>query len=338
MGRKDMKRFRPGGVPGFGLALALLLWGCGGEDRDGDPESRAPAESEAWEGDVEEATRVLRPQEGTERDWQILREKLTEFWALGLDTIPLGDAVARIGASFVGTPYAPGTLELAGPEAVVVNLEEMDCVTLVENSLALARFLRRAEPGILEADLRTRELYRDLLRQMRYRRGRVEGYPSRLHYFSDWIRDNQARGLVKEVTRELGGVEDLRAIDYMSTHPEAYRQLANPANLAAIRDAETRLSLQVRYRIPQEEIATWTAWIRNGDIIAVTSNVEGLDVAHTGLAFWKDDHLHLLHAPLVGEAVEVSDLPLAERIVRLESQDGIRVVRPLPDRDPGSRD
>ena len=37
----------------------------------------------------------------------------------------------------------------------------------------------------------------------------------------------------------------------------------------------------------------------------------------------------IVHAPLVGEAVEVSTLPLADRILRIESQDGIRVVRPL---------
>jgi hypothetical protein len=52
-------------------------------------------------------------------------------------------------------------------------------------------------------------------------------------------------------------------------------------------------------------------------------------VAHAGLAYWQGRQLHLLHAPLVGEVVEVSTIPLAERILRLDGQDGIRVVRPL---------
>jgi len=69
--------------------------------------------------------------------------------------------------------------------------------------------------------------------------------------------------------------------------------------------------------------------IRSGDVIAATSTVEGLDVAHTGLALWRDGTLHLLHAPLVGEAVQVSEVSLADRIRRIEGQDGIMVARPL---------
>jgi hypothetical protein len=205
----------------------------------------------------------------------------------------------------------------------------MDCVTFVENILALAHFIRLAGPEILDSGLETETLYRRLLTRIRYRGGLVDGYPSRLHYFTDWILDNEAKGLVREITAELGGVEDIRALDFMSQHPEAYRQLADPVDLRAIQERESYLSDLTRYRIPQEEISAVSTWIRDGDIIAATSTVEGLDVAHTGLAVWQNGRLHLLHAPLVGEAVEVSRIPLAERVSRIESQDGIRVVRPL---------
>jgi len=131
------------------------------------------------------------------------------------------------------------------------------------------------------------------------------------------------------MTQELGGEEDLRAVDYMSEHPAAYRQLVDPGNLQAILRTEFDLSSATRYRIPEGEISAWTAWIQNGDIIATTSTVDGLDVAHTGLAYWQGGQLHLMHAPLVGEAVEVSRIPLADRILRLDGQDGIRVMRPL---------
>jgi len=50
-------------------------------------------------------------------------------------------------------------------------------------------------------------------------------------------------------------------------------------------------------------------------------------VAHTGIALWRGGRLHLLHAPLVGKSVEISVLPLAERIVELKTQDGIMVAR-----------
>jgi hypothetical protein len=57
--------------------------------------------------------------------------------------------------------------------------------------------------------------------------------------------------------------------------------------------------------------------------------VSGLDVAHTGLALRIDGRLHLLHAPLVGDSVEISEVPLAERILDISGQDGIMVARPV---------
>jgi len=308
----------------LGAAL-LALTSCRGESP---PQDSGP-ESEVWEGDVAAAARLLRPPEGTDADWEILREKATWAWELGLDTLSMGESMAFLGLSFVGTPYVANSLELPGVEQVVVNLQEMDCVTLVENVLALALLIREANRENLKSDLEIQGFYRRLLTRIRYRRGRVDGYPSRLHYFSDWILDNEAKGLVREVTSELGGVEDYRAIDFMSEHPESYQQLANPVVLEAIQEREAYLSSLTRYRIPQDQIATWSSWIQDGDIIAATSTVEGLDVVHTGLALWRDGALHLLHAPNVGGLVEVSDLPLAERVMRLESMDGIRVVRPL---------
>ena len=326
---KMSNRFKPGLLlQGLFCTLLLCCLSCADADSADRAEGTA-ADPETWEGDIVAATRPLRPAEGTDEDWRILREVVTRAWAEGLDSLPLGESMVRIGGYFLGAPYAPGTLELAGPESVVVNLEEFDCVTLVESVFTLARFVRLADSEILESDLRIRELYRRLLQEIRYRGGRVEGYPSRLHYFSDWIRDNEARGLVRELTRELGGEPDGKAIDFMSNHPESYRQLADPMNLSAIRGVEFDLSATDRFKIPEDQIATWSSWIQNGDILAMTSTLDGLDVAHTGLALWQGSELHLLHAPLVGEVVELSRLPLAERILRLEYQDGVRVVRPL---------
>jgi hypothetical protein len=315
----------------FGIFAALALAGCGGGgDRPSDRATGDVDDSEAWDGNVAEAARFLRPRDGTAEDWRILREKAAWAWGEGLDTLPMGESMARLGLSFVGTRYTPGTLELAGNEAVVVNFEEFDCVTFVENVLALARFLRLARPGILESDVETRALYTRTLTQIRYRGGDVDGYASRLHYFTDWILDNEGKGLVLEVTAELGGMEDRRPLEFMSTHPDAYRQLSDPATLGEVREREHFLSGLPRYRIPEEAVSARSSGIQDGDIIAATSTVEGLDVAHTGLAVWQGEILHLLHAPLAGANVEVSELPLADRILRIGGQDGIRVVRPLP--------
>jgi hypothetical protein len=169
--------------------------------------------------------------------------------------------------------------------------------------------------------------YSALLTQIRYRGGRLEGYPSRLHYFTDWITDNAQRGLVRDVTAELGGVPDDEPVDFMTTHPDSYRQLADADVVAQIRRAEEALTARGRTFVPQDRIEAGAEGIRDGDIIAATSTVAGLDVAHTGLALWVDGTLRLMHAPLVGDSVQVSEITLAERIQGISGQDGIIVAR-----------
>jgi hypothetical protein len=84
-----------------------------------------------------------------------------------------------------------------------------------------------------------------------------------------------------------------------------------------------------RWFLPKATIAAVAGQIQDGDIIAATSTVPGLDIAHTGFAIWQKGKLHLLHAPLVGKSVEISPLPLADRIQTIKTQDGIMVARPL---------
>jgi hypothetical protein len=269
---------------------------------------------------------------GTDADWSIVQEKAR--WAVdeGYGGLSIGDLVVRIGETFIGTPYAPHTLEVPGEEGLVIELEELDCVTFVENVLALARFVRTApdELMVARAGSRQRPFFSGILEDIRYRGGELKEYPSRLHYFSEWISDNHATGLVRDVSRELGGVAAAEPIDFMTTHSDAYRQLGeDPAFLAELREIEVRLSAQPRYYIPEDRIAAVEDRIQDGDIIAATSTVTGLDIAHTGIALWRDGRLHLLHAPLAGGVVQISEVPLAERIQRIGGQDGVMVARPL---------
>jgi hypothetical protein len=254
-------------------------------------------------------------------DSVIFRDRYDQAIAAGWADLPIGQTIIRIAETFVGAPYVPGTLEAAGPERLIVNLRVFDCVTLIESVIAIARVVHSGEPDFRAF---TRELAR-----IRYRAGEQAGYPSRLHYFSDWIADNEARGFLRNVTRDLGGVLYDEPVDFMSRNVDAYRQLGEAMNLDAILDVEARLSAQTRYRIPQEAIAAAAARIQDGDIIAATSSITGLDIAHTGLAIWRDGRLHLLHAPLVGSVVEISVQPLADRIQRITGQHGIMVARPL---------
>jgi hypothetical protein len=260
----------------------------------------------------------------SDRDQQIFAATIARAQRERLDTLPIGEVVARVGSWFVGAPYTPSTLEAPGPEGLVVNLREFDCVTYVESMLALGRVIRARQTNFDD--------FRNALRSIRYRDGRLAEYPSRLHYFSEWISDNTRKRIVEDHTRLLGGIVDPEPIDFMTQHRASYRQLAEQRFFDAVRALETELNRRPRYMIPEASIEDVAARIRNGDVIAATSSIKGLDVAHTGLAFWKDGRLHLMHAPLIGDSVEISENPLAERVIFIQRQDGIMVARPLEPR------
>lgn len=263
---------------------------------------------------------VTNPGRSIEQDRAIFEQTIRRARAERVDSLPIGERIVAIGRWFVGADYIPGTLEIA-PEQLVVNLDQFDCVTYVETMLAIARVLEEPTPAF--------ERFLDELRTIRYRQGELDGYSSRLHYFTEWIADNERLGIVRDVTRELGGIELNERIDFMSVNRERYPALRSDDELGLVRGIEESVTSLDSYYIPKNRIAEVAPQIRNGDIIAATSAIDGLDVAHTGFAIWIDDALHFMNAPLVGRSVEISELPLAQRMQRISEQDGIMVARPL---------
>lgn len=233
----------------------------------------------------------------------------------------LGEVIVAAGRELLNTPYVAGTLEVHSPEILIVNLRGLDCTTFVENVLVVAAMF---EEGQKEWDTYLRQLER-----LRYRDGIRRGYPSRLHYFTDWIRNNAKKGLVEDITQSLGGQPLEKRIDFMGTHPDLYPALSSQASLKAVQKVEEDLSEQVTYILPQEEVSQVEDQIQNGDIIALATSIDGLDVTHTGFAFRKDNgRVHLLHASTRG-SVEISKAPLAEYLKGVKRNTGIIVVRPL---------
>ena len=116
----------------------------------------------------------------------------------------------------------------------------------------------------------------------------------------------------------------------MSTHVDSYRQLKeNQKYVKEILKTELQISTRKYFYIPQEEIASVEEKIESGDIIGITTNVEGLDIAHTGIAIRMDDgRIHFIHAPIVGKKVQITEKPLADYIKGNKKQTGIMVLRP----------
>lgn len=254
-------------------------------------------------------------------DEQIVKRKFALAVKESLHERPMGEVMVAVGTSFLGTPYVAGTLETPGDERLVVNLHGLDCVTFVENTLALSRCIKMRTSTFDE--------FKEQLKFIRYRGGALDGYPSRLHYFSDWIDDNEGKIVIRDVTQEIGGVPCKKQLSFMSAHPSSYKQLSNQRYLEKITGIETEINLRQHFYIPKDQMKDAEKGIEPGDIIGITTSIEGLDIVHTGIAIRTNGVLRYLHAPLSKGKVQISEAPLVAYLASHTKQTGIMVARPL---------
>ncbi len=240
-----------------------------------------------------------------EKDVEVCKSKFKMAVSKDLADKPLGDVITAVGKSFLGTDYVAHTLEVGDTEQLVINLTGLDCTTFLENALVFSRLIKEGKTTFKD--------YENELEKIRYRDGKLDQYPSRLHYFSDWIYNNTHKGIVKDVTKEIGGEPIKFDVGFMSENPKYYVQLKdNPAFIPIIKKQEEAINKREYYYIPKEKVAAIEDKIHNGDLIAITTNLKGLDIGHVGIAIKMDDgRIHFLHAPIVGSKVQITDDPLA---------------------------
>ena len=238
---------------------------------------------------------------------------------------PFGEIMQAVGMRFLRTPYVAGMLDEPDHETLVVDLTGFDCVLYVEAVLALAR-------GIAVEDY-AYETFARHIRDQRYRDGAMNGYCSRLHYFTEWIADNEARGTVRNITQAIGGQKLDKRLTFMSEHRQSYPRFAtNDSLFKGIQMMERDLADLEIFHIPQNDIRTVYDRLQPGDIIATSTDIKGLDVTHTGLAFAHDDGgIGFLHASTSG-GVKVSP-DLQGYIQNNKVQIGIVVARPVDPRE-----
>ena len=255
-------------------------------------------------------------------DEVVCRKKFKVFAENDIKTLSMGDLMVEIGQSFLGTDYAAGTLDKNMSEGLIVNLTGLDCVTFVENCLTFSRCVKQGKT--------TFDDYKAELKKIRYRGGTIEGYASRLHYFCDWISDNEDKGIVKNISSDAGGVEYSKQINFMSTHTGSYKQLSDQKNTDGILAAEEAINSRYYYYIPKKDISKAYSYLQNGDIIATTTSISGLDVTHTGLVIKGDDGgTYFLHASSKSKKVIISGNQLADYIAEDSKKTGIMVARPM---------
>ena len=259
----------------------------------------------------------------SEKDVEICNSKFTLAVDKSLNQKPINEVVAEIGKSFLNTEYVAHTLEKEGDEQLVINLTGLDCTTFLETSLTFARCIKKGKTSFQD--------YQNELTFIRYRDGKLDKYPSRLHYFSDWIYNNQQKGIVKDITEEIGGKPIRFKVNFMSENPKFYKQLQdNTAFIPIIKKQEAEINSRQYYYIPENDIEKVESKIQSGDLIALTTSDKGLDIGHVGIALKMDDgRIHFLHAPLVGSKVQITESPLSDYAKKIKKHTGIIVLRVL---------
>ena len=234
------------------------------------------------------------------------------------------ELVAYYADRLLGTPYVAHTLE-GDEERLTINIDELDCTTFIETLYALTR-----------TTLTGRYSWRDYaanLENLRYRDGQMGDYSSRLHYISDWIVNNHARGNLVEVTADLPHATYMvKTIDFMTQHKDSYRSLKGDS---AMVEKIRRFEMGYRnHRMPFLK-KSWLgdkavkAALRNGDFVGLVTKVEGLDISHLGIIH-KDDkgEIYLLDASMSGGKVMLEKKNLRDHLSGNKSTClGIRVFR-----------
>ena len=298
------------------MLAILLLAGCQGESSrvqaaasDNTPASdnapasdNTPASDEAALGasDNAPATDVVvlsayNESGATDESAETIQEWLEEgliYWRQIGDVPSL---IAYYAERQLGITYVGGLLDESDEEQLVVTLAGSDCVIYVEMSLAMAMTTLQARTSY--------DAFRENLKFIRYREGKIDGYPSRLHYFSDWLLTNQEKGLLTVLFQEEG-LPAIEPLDFMSRNRENYRHLADDdAMIEKIRTIEERLAERRLVYIPQDRIPEFEDRFRTGDILAFVTTIEGLDITHTGLVKVDGDRVGFYHASLTGSVI-----------------------------------
>lgn len=235
---------------------------------------------------------------------------------------PINELVIESALFFLNSPYVAATLDKNESEKLIVNLCEFDCTTFVESCIALSKSLKSKDPSFSN--------FQKILTNLRYKNQKIGGYSSRLHYISDWKYENEINQTLKDISATLGGKKTKKKINYMSTHPVAYKQLsADKAQLTNISKIEDEISnREGQYIIiPKQNISNISKDINNGDIIVFATTISGLDYSHIGFAYWVNDELRFIHASSSKKKVIIENQSLANYCNLSKNCNGITVLR-----------
>lgn len=206
-----------------------------------------------------------------------------------------------ISRHFLGIKYKNSTLigDKDSEEVLTVNLEGMDCFTFIDYIEAI-RISSSFENFLIN------------LRKIRYKSGKVS-FKNRNHFFTDWKYSNKK--FIEDVTLSVSENHSLSIIKTLNLKKGGYKILKGiPITKRKIFYIPTK-------KITQKIIDN----LKTGDYIGIYSELQELDVSHTGIIIKKGKDIFLRHASSQKKIQEIAD---SEFISYIEKKPGIIVFRP----------
>ena len=232
-----------------------------------------------------------------------------------------GEFLSRVARTRVDTPYDHSP-EMGAEETLRAGLQRFECVSFIESSLGVARCAWRGQS--------TEGCFVWELLGLRYRSGMMSNYASRLHYFVDWLADNQGRWRLRNVTTGLGGTPVTSNFFYLTRRAAMIPALSSPDARKAIADVEARLSSQSQVVVGRNRIGQAAAGLRDGDIVAITGNKPGRLVTHAGFVSRSEEGIaHLVHASSYHDRVVITREDVSNYVLRRPERRGLIIARPL---------
>jgi len=227
--------------------------------------------------------------------------------------LPANVAIPRLAHSFLQRPYNAFSLDKTRNEVLRIDLTSFDCFLFVEQLLALVNSRNVSD-------------YVKTVRDLRYDNAQVN-YCSRYHYFTNWAENAIKMGLVLDLSRSLPhAVNRSLLLDYMSSHASSYEPMRQKKNRDCIAQRETSLIANQSF-VPIGSVSAVEDRLQSGDIFALVTGVQGLDVTHVGFVIRDSNGLSAIHAA-PGPGVMISS-NFAKYASSVPDVIGIAIYRPL---------
>ena len=92
---------------------------------------------------------------------------------------------------------------------------------------------------------------------------------------------------------------------------------------------ENEISQRKQCSIPEDKIADVEDQLKDGDILGITTNIQGMDIQHVVMALRQNGRVHILHASQKYMKVLISTETLEDYLMGSKSATGIVVARPF---------